>query len=112
MAILDTVRDQIQSPVQFLRPILGVVTFIYAVALVLWLTRSGNQLGASARWHLVFWTLGPPLWFAVEYFALGQSSAGPNQRLLAGQDVASKLWAAVLVVLLYFYPGGPFFRSP
>jgi hypothetical protein len=108
MALVDAVKSYIRRPIEVLRPILGVAAFVYAVVLVLWLTRLECQPRRALRWHLVFWTVGPPLWFATEYFALDTSYADPNKRLLVGQDVASKLWAAVLVLLLYFYPGGPF----
>ncbi len=82
------------------------------------LTYSGAVLYSAAvypawftpRWwgvHLVAITVLPPLWFFVEFNVLSGRSVLERERLKGGQEVASKLWAAVLAGLLYFFPGGP-----
>ena len=52
------------------------------------------------------WVLLPPLWFFYEYFyyfpKYGNPSAG-FERLKSVQDVSSKVWAAVAVVLAGIY---------
>lgn len=69
-----------------------------------------KALCIDPAWHLVVWTLGPPLWFALEYWAMAGEPERRDGSLKEGQEVAGKIWAAVLVVLLYFYPDGPLQR--
>jgi hypothetical protein len=86
---------------------LGIIAFGYA-AYVVWNFARNRVVGISdkaAAWHLAFWTLAPPLWFSVEWWAC-KGALG----LKDGQEVAKELWAAVLAVILYFYPGGPLER--
>lgn len=66
----------------------------------------------EASSHLVLWTVLPPIWFAFErYFFFECSCQTPESLKLAhealreGQDYSSKLWSAVLAVLLAFKLG-------
>lgn len=58
--------------------------------------------------YLVFWVLVPPVWFFFEYFAVasdaiaGYDSSEQNlKRVKDYADFASKIWAAVVAVLLF-----------
>ena len=48
-----------------------------------------------------FWVIGPPTWFFLEYFFVFGRRDEPHalELLKAGQDVAQKFWAALLVLL-------------
>jgi hypothetical protein len=94
-----------------LRLIVGVAALIYAVILIKYFATGVSCLCllriVPSWFHLVIWTLGPPLWFALEYWLMRDTQERKDGRLKDGQEVAGKIWAAVLVVLLYFYPDGP-----
>jgi hypothetical protein len=65
--------------------------------------------------HLAVWTIAPPIWCGFELWAR-QETTDTKRRLGPGgvdfdqfkysQELAMKIWAAVLVVLLYFFPDG------
>ena len=67
---------------------------------------------------LSMWVLGPPLWFWFEYFFLYRKMADNEIRKMKfdeykhGVDVASKLWLALVTVLLGLYFGKDFSRTP
>lgn len=92
--------------VKNLRLFLGAVAVIYA-AFLIWFFAKDQLLCVDPAWHLLVWTLAPPLWFAFEYWAMSNQPERNNGSLKEGQEVAGKIWGAVLVVLLYFYPNGP-----
>ena len=47
-----------------------------------------------------FWVIAPPAWFFIEYHFIGRKDGEfALQQLQAGQDVAQKFWAALLVLL-------------
>jgi len=62
---------------------------------------------------VVFWVLGPPLWFFVEYLCLdsgwiGLPATSPDkaealQSTRTYADYASKIWAAVLAAVLFLF---------
>jgi hypothetical protein len=67
--------------------------------------------------HLVVWTLAPPAWFLLELWARTKTNITSRQLvrerfelLKYNQELAGKLWAAVLVALLYFFPDGPIYK--
>lgn len=82
----------------------------------------------EAAIHLIAWTLAPPLWFSFERYFFFQGTAQEaklldcdpklkerEQRIKAlkeGQDYASKLWGAILAVLLAFKLGEIVKESP
>lgn len=76
----------------------------YAALYVLVSLVAGKISRAEASFHLVVWTLVPPLWFAFERYFL-VDMVRDTQALKEGQDYASKLWSAVLAVLLAFKLG-------
>ena len=68
---------------------------------------------------LLIWILAPPLWFWFEYYflykKLGPPSNGPFKLGLDeykhGVDVSSKIWLALVTVLLAMYFGKDFTRD-
>jgi len=85
---------------------LSVALLLYAVYVILgsllrWFVHPGPP-PTLTTWgfiHLLFWTLGPPIWFFFEYHL--ESDAEKRKKLKDSQDVTSKVWAAVLVVLVF-----------
>ena len=82
---------------------LGGVTLGFAVWSLIAAYRSerlkrGGDLTPFGIFVLLFWTLGPPL-----YFFLEDQLVQPNQRgdLKATRELASQIWAAVLAALLF-----------
>jgi hypothetical protein len=82
----------------------GVVAFAYGIVAI---TRcalygvnlardSSPELKHEALIHLLIWTFGPPLWFAIEtsFFASDRTD------LSLGQKLASGIWAAVFAAIL------------
>lgn len=54
---------------------------------------------------ILFWTIGPPIWFFCEYFWLWKNADEKTQaRIQVGQDLARPFWAAVLATLLFLLP--------
>ncbi len=100
--------------VRVARPLIGAVAFVYAILLIVTFAKYPSQTygpGFGSAWlHLVIWTLGPPTWFAIEFWALSGEPERKDGSLKEGQDVAAKIWAAVLAVILYFYPDGPLYK--
>lgn len=76
----------------------------------------------AVRSGLVFWIFAPPAWFVLEYQLWAHENAGPDPKEIAprsrperdqlptipfeelkyGQDLASKWWAAVVVLIGFF----------
>jgi len=66
--------------------------------------------------HVVGWTIGPPAWFFIETFTIDDSllpsaahSTDPAlkakyDRLRVAQELASKVWAAILASILFLVP--------
>lgn len=78
----------------------GVVVTILAIWLYL-RDRSNPERKVFLQAVWVVWALAPPLWFWYEYFFLFKNR-GPADAFEAfkyGQDVASKVWLAVVAVL-------------
>ncbi len=78
---------------------------------------SGLVVGLSNRqpshvFEIIFWTLGPPIWFFAEYYLIDKETITPppgtdKEKFLvmtkSYSDTASKIWAAVLAVLVFMY---------
>ena len=80
----------------------------FFTAFVLLRNSSGNRQKNLAQVLLALWVLGPPLWFFYEHFyyfpTFGNMAEGAGfDKLKAAQDVTSKLWAAMAVVLGALY---------
>jgi|SRR5271166_5239458 len=68
---------------------------------------------------LVFWTLVPPIWFQIEWVFLckeGKGMSGPDfnnwlARFKHSQELASKVWLALVSVLLALFYGEKFFKG-
>jgi hypothetical protein len=66
--------------------------------------------------HVVGWTIAPPIWFFLEAFTidahlLPSAARSTNPHLMAeydrfrvAQDLASKVWAAILAAILFLVP--------
>lgn len=91
-----------------IRPFVSVLAVLYAIFVVQQFASRNVWWGDTAAViHVIFWTLAPPLWFLLEWWA----TTGNPQDLKDNQEKAGKLWAAVLVVVLYFFPKGPLERD-
>jgi hypothetical protein len=97
----------------WLRLLLAVVLLIYAGWTVFYFATAakGTLQGPLIVSQIVFWTLGPPLWFFAEYYMIdhnwvvepaGTSKAQFLESVKAYADYASKIWAAVLGAVLFF----------
>jgi hypothetical protein len=51
------------------------------------------------------WILLPPIWFAWEYHKFESSPANPFDEFKFGQEIASKVWLALVTVLTILYFG-------
>ncbi|MGZ8165369.1 MAG: hypothetical protein ACXWTK_08400 [Methylobacter sp.] len=81
--------------------IYGFIIFgLLAVAVTLWLLYKKNTLRTKYL-LLVIWGIFPPVWFVVEYFFifLPYGVKGSFAFFQYGQDIASKLWAAVFALI-------------
>ena len=69
-------------------------------------------IATEAIFHVVFWTLVPPIFFFLEYYFIDQGKIlNPNlkkddflKNIKTYQDMASKIWAAVLAAILFLIP--------
>jgi hypothetical protein len=52
-------------------------------------------------WIYGCWIMGPPLWFFAEYFFIfnRKDEETAREQLKIGQDLAQKIWAALIVLL-------------
>jgi hypothetical protein len=101
----------------WLRFVLAIALLVYAGNTVFrfaTLTASSTKTSSQA-WEIVFWTLGPPLWFFFEYFLIdqgwiftpaGKCKADFLKEVKTYADYASKIWAAVLAVATFLYASG------
>lgn len=84
--------------------VLGMCQICYAFYAVLTML-SQKPSRREGIFHLTYWTLVPPLWFFFEWFFLFDNIENigyPNatEILKHGQEVVSRVWAAVLALLL------------
>ena len=95
------------------RAVLAVLLLGYAASTIY---RFASASPRQNVWEIVFWTLGPPLWFFLEYFMLDRGwikvpdPAGKDAFLKSIKDYAdyaSKIWAAVLAAVLFLYTKKP-----
>jgi hypothetical protein len=94
------------------------VRFVLAVLLLLYagctIARFSNLIGqAKSPFNIgeaIFWTLGPPTWFFIEYYAIDldwialptdQDKKDYLASVKTYADYSSKIWAAVLAAVLY-----------
>jgi hypothetical protein len=98
--------NRLKRPVLWSNLVLGILTFLYA-GWVIYSFATKDVGPENAVFHLVFWSIGPPVWFFIEYNVLLEEDGSNLDRLKSGQEVAGRVWAAVLAVILFFYPNGP-----
>lgn len=61
---------------------------------------------------LAFWIVVPPVWFWFEYFYLYKGSSNDDlEKFKHGQDQSSKIWLALVTVLLAAYFGKDLIRD-
>jgi hypothetical protein len=81
--------------------IYGFIIFgLLAVVATLWILYKKNTLRTKYL-LLVVWGIFPPVWFVIEYFFifLPYGVKGSFVFFQYGQDIASKLWAAVFALI-------------
>lgn len=85
---------------------LGIVGLSYSTYLLTSLSLGKLQEG-EAKFHILVWTIGPPLWFFFEWFFWfdNHKCSTAVAQLRVAQDLASKLWAAVLAVMVAYRLG-------
>ncbi|MGJ0483298.1 MAG: hypothetical protein ACR65R_02050 [Methylomicrobium sp.] len=82
----------------------GIYIFIFfglfSVALSLWILYKKNTLKTKYI-LLIAWGILPPVWFVVEYFFIyiPYGVEGSFNFFQYGQNIASKLWAAVFALI-------------
>lgn len=55
--------------------------------------------------HIIVWTVGPPIWFFFEYYVLNADATEPQlMKIKVGQEMAKNSWAAILAVILFLVP--------
>jgi hypothetical protein len=102
--------------------LMGGLLFAFYVFCFFWLLKQEPKKPMS-KWvgiTLGFWVLGPPLWFAAEYFLVNgvlrfyfypQSPLPCPESFQYSQELASKMWVAAVAVLVAVYqkkvPGAP-----
>lgn len=71
---------------------------LLSIAITLWRLTAKNVTQTEKYLLLGGWAILPPVWFLVEYFFiyLPYGLKGSFEYFQYGQDIASKLWAAVL----------------
>ena len=92
---------------------LAVVGSIASLAFMLMSKPESTLAKHISQLLLALWILGPPLWFFYEHFFFFPAHGNPVlgfTGLKGAQDVTSKVWAAIAVVLGAVYnkkfPGG------
>ena len=83
--------------------LLGLIGAFYAAYVIF--SMAYNELSKQqTQVHIAIWTLAPPLWFFCEWFVLFDNHQDENavKQFKEGQAAASKLWAAVLIVMLAY----------
>lgn len=90
-------------------PVLGAIALFYGFGITFIFAATPTPCpriaGAPVALHLAIWTVAPPLWFLFELSRYPPSAS--LERFKYTQELAAKLWAAVLVVMLYFFADGP-----
>ena len=96
---------------RWLRFVLAVAVILYAGCTIYRFATAPHPMKDVAyAWEVVFWTLGPPIWFFLEYWCIdrGWITIAPGDgvdrdNVKAYADYASKIWAAVLAAVLFLY---------
>lgn len=94
----------------WLRFVLALVMIVYAGCTIYRFATADHPMkGLFYAAEVVFWTLGPPLWFFLEYWWIdnkkitGLPQDVTTESVKAYADYASKIWAAVLAAVLFLY---------
>jgi len=95
------------------------IFLVVSVALGFWEFGQGFKIGDHVKYLQAFflsvWIVVPPIWFWWEYFYLYKSAPAPKPDLdefKHGQDQSSKIWLALVTVLLGMYFGHDLIREP
>lgn len=94
--------------------LMGGLLFAFYVFCFFWLRKQqpAKPMSRGVGITLGFWVLGPPLWFAAEYFLVNgvlrfyfypQASLPCPESFQYSQELASKIWVAAVAVLVAVY---------
>lgn len=72
---------------------------VYAVIVIV-VFAIGEPSPAAIRTHIGTWTLLPPILFVIEYWAMSPMEEKAFNVFVAEQQIAGRVWAAVLAVLI------------
>lgn len=92
--------------IAFWMSILSLVVFLVACASIAYGVRTfQSPVNWVKEFILIAWIIGPPAWFAVDYFVIYKAYGVPGslEYFKYGQDVASKFWIAVTTLLTGLY---------
>lgn len=72
--------------------------------------RPTNGIPPQLSWSLgivfLFWTVGPAVWFWIEYYFLWPKTGTPIEELKYGQELSKSVWVAIAAVLITLYARG------
>lgn len=93
--------------VQLAAAVLGLAALLNALAGLPF--DSGAPVPASTRRFLVYWCVGVPYWFYLEYTFLSERDEGgrPTEHALHLQRLSWTVWLGGALVLAAFVAGGP-----
>jgi len=91
------------------RWVLAAVMLVLAAITIFFFAKAPRKISTCTAFLTVFWALGPPIWFFVEYYAVDHdwivNLPGTKDALLHSvttyADYASKIWAAVVATILF-----------
>lgn len=64
-----------------------------------------TELSTPGKVHVVLWTMGPPVWFFLEYWVASTYVCPNDKEALANvklwEDIAKTFWAGILAAVLF-----------
>lgn len=91
-----------KEKLKFIRVFVALLASLSAVVsfLFIWRVQPCNGIVATI---IILWTLGPPIWFALEHMLASKIDDYSMEDLKIGQELASKFWAAIAASLFAIY---------
>lgn len=66
------------------------------------------ELSTEGKIHVLLWTIGPPIWFFLEYWIASTYACPNDKEALANvklwEDIAKTFWAGILAAVLFLKP--------
>ena len=88
---------------------LAITTFILVIAYLVSIQCFNKELSESWKFILTLiyflWILSPPIWFLCEYHQNNYINAEEFEQFKYSQELASRLWAAILLALFIILKG-------